>query len=78
MRYTDAKKVNKNTKDLLNNYSNAYGLSSILNNMINNEDKMYKKTVYDRERALNKYLQKDIKEKINFALCCNKNPCKNP
>ena len=31
------------------------------------EDKMYKKAVYDRERALNKYLQDDIKEKNKFC-----------
>jgi hypothetical protein len=78
MRYTDAKKVNKNTKDLLNNYSSAYALSSTLNNMINNEDKMYKKAVYDRERALNKYLQEDIKEKNKFCFMMQQESMQKP
>ena len=67
MRHTDAKKINKDLKDMLNNYNNAYELSGTLNQMINDEDKMYKKAVYDRERALNKYLQDDIKEKNKFC-----------
>ena len=67
IRYNDAKKVNKQTKDLLNNYNSAYALSGTLNRMIDDEDKMYKKAVYDRERALNKYLQEDIKEKNKFC-----------
>ena len=67
IRYNDAKKVNKQTKDLLNNYNSAYALSGALNRMIDDEDKMYKKAVYDRERALNKYLQEDIKEKNKFC-----------
>ena len=67
IRYKDAQKSNKSTKELLNNYNNAYSLSSTLNRMINDEDKMYKKAVYDRERALNKYLQEDIKEKNKFC-----------
>ena len=78
MRYTDAKKCNKLTKDLLNNYSNAYSLSSTLNNMINNEDKMYKKAVYDRERALNKYLQEDIKEKNRFCFMMQQESMQKP
>ena len=78
MRYTDAKKCNKFTKDLLNNYSNAYTLSSTLNNMINNEDKMYKKAVYDRERALNKYLQEDIKEKNRFCFMMQQESMQKP
>ena len=52
---------------MLNNYNNAYELSGTLNQMIHDEDKMYKKAVYDRERALNKYLQDDIKEKNKFC-----------
>jgi hypothetical protein len=67
IRYKDAQKSNKSTKELLNNYNNAYTLSGTLNRMINDEDKMYKKAVYDRERALNKYLQEDIKEKNKFC-----------
>ena len=67
IRYKDAQKSNKSTKELLNNYNNAYSLSGTLNRMINDEDKMYKKAVYDRERALNKYLQEDIKEKNKFC-----------
>ena len=65
--YNDAKKANKFTRDLLNNYNSDYQLSSNLNRMIDDEDKMYKKAVYDRERALNKYLQEDIKEKNRFC-----------
>jgi hypothetical protein len=65
--YADAKKANKFTRDLLNNYNSDYQLSSNLNRMIDDEDKMYKKAVYDRERALNKYLQEDIKEKNRFC-----------
>ena len=67
MRHIDAKKINKDLKDMLNNYNNAYELSGTLNQMIHDEDKMYKKAVYDRERALNKYLQDDIKEKNKFC-----------
>ena len=67
MRHTDAKKINKDLKEMLNNYNNAYELSGTLNQMIHDEDKMYKKAVYDRERALNKYLQDDIKEKNKFC-----------
>ena len=67
IRHTDAKKINKDLKDMLNNYNNAYELSGTLNQMIHDEDKMYKKAVYDRERALNKYLQDDIKEKNKFC-----------
>ena len=65
--YNDAKKANKFTRDLLNNYNSDYQLSSNLNRMIDDEDKMYKKAVYDRERALNKYLQEEIKEKNRFC-----------
>ena len=67
IRHTDAKKINKNMKEMINNYNNAYELSGTLNQMIHDEDKMYKKAVYDRERALNKYLQDDIKEKNKFC-----------
>ncbi len=67
MRHTDAKKINKDLKEMLNNYNNAYELSGTLNQMIHDEDEMYKKAVYDRERALNKYLQDDIKEKNKFC-----------
>ena len=67
MRHTDAKKINKDLKEMLINYNNAYELSGTLNQMIHDEDKMYKKAVYDRERALNKYLQDDIKEKNKFC-----------
>ena len=67
IRHTDAKKINKNMKEMINNYNNAYELSGALNQMIGDEDKMYKKAVYDRERALNKYLQDDIKEKNKFC-----------
>jgi hypothetical protein len=65
--YADAKKANKFTRELLTNYNSDYKLSSNLNRMIDDEDKMYKKAVYDRERALNKYLQEDIKEKNRFC-----------
>ena len=78
MRFNDAKKVNKNTKDLLNNYNSAYSLSSALNKMIDDEDKMYKKAVYDRERALNKYLQDDIKEKNKFCFQMQQKTMKKP
>ena len=67
IRHTDAKKINKDMKEMMNNYNNAYALSGTLNQMIHDEDKMYKKAVYDRERALNKYLQDDIKEKNKFC-----------
>ena len=67
MRHNDAKKINKDLKEMVNNYNNAYELSGTLNQMIHDEDKMYKKAVYDRERALNKYLQDDIKEKNKFC-----------
>ena len=66
-RFAEALQFNKYTKDLINNYNNAYALSSRLNKMINYEDRTYKKAVYDRERALNKYLQEDIKEKNKFC-----------
>ena len=67
MRYDDAKKCNKEIKELLKRYNSSYSLSENLNRMIEDEDKMYKKAVYDRERALNKYLQADIKEKNRFC-----------
>ena len=67
IRHTDAKKVNKDLKEMINNYNKDYELSGTLNQMIDDEDKMYKKAVYDRERALNKYLQDDIKEKNKFC-----------
>ena len=78
MRYNDAKKANKNTKDMLNTYNNAYALSSALNRMIDDEDKIYKKAVYDRERALNKYLQEDIKEKNKFCFMMQQETMKKP
>ena len=65
--HNDAKKINKNMKEMINNYNKDYELSGTLNQMIHEEDKMYKKAVYDRERALNKYLQDDIKEKNKFC-----------
>ena len=67
IRYNNAKKNNKYVKDLLGNYKEDYLLSSALNYMINDEDRKYKKAVYDRERALQKYLQEDIKEKNKFS-----------
>ena len=67
IRHTDAKKVNKDLKEMINNYNKDYELSGTLNQMIDDEDKMYKKAVYERERALNKYLQDDIKEKNKFC-----------
>ena len=42
-------------------------MSSALNDLINHEDKIYKKAVNDRERALHRYLQEDIKEKNKFS-----------
>ena len=67
IRYNGAKKNNKYCSDLLKNYNDAYLMSSALNDMINHEDKIYKKAVYDRERALHRYLQEDIKEKNKFS-----------
>ena len=78
IRYNDAKKSNRQTKEMLNNYNNAYHLSSTLNRMIGDEDKMYKKAVYDRERALNKYLQEDIKEKNKFCFMMQEKTMKKP
>ena len=66
IRYNRAKNDNKYSNDLLGNYRNSYLISSALNDMINDEDKKYKKAVYDRERALHRYLQEDIKEKNKF------------
>ena len=67
MRYNKAKNDNKHCSDLLGNYNDRYLMSAALNDMINEEDKKYKKAVYDRERALHKYLQEDIKEKNKFS-----------
>ena len=67
MRYNKAKNDNKYCSDLLGNYNDRYLISAALNDMINEEDKKYKKAVYDRERALHKYLQEDIKEKNKFS-----------
>ena len=67
MRYRDAKKFNQYTKDLLNNYNDAYALSSTLNRMINEEDEMYKKALYDRERSLNIYYEEDFKERNKYS-----------
>ena len=67
MRYNKAKNDNKYCSDLLGNYNDRYLMSAALNDMINEEDKKYKKAVYDRERALHKYLQEDIKEKNKFS-----------
>ena len=66
LRYNNAKRNNKYFNDLLGNYNDSYIMSSALNDMINDEDKKYKRAVYDRERALFKYLQEDIKEKTKF------------
>jgi hypothetical protein len=77
-RYAEAKKANKYTRQLLTNYSDVYNLSSNLNRMINDEDRMYKKAVYDRERALNKYLQEDIKEKNRFCFLMQQQTMKFP
>ena len=57
--HNDAKKINKDMKEMINNYNKDYELSGTLNQMIHEEDKMYKKAVYDRER--------DIKEKNKFC-----------
>ena len=78
IRYNDAKKSNKYTRELLTNYNDAYTLSGKLNRMIDNEDKMYKKAVYDRERALNKYLQEDIKEKNKFCFMMQQKTMQKP
>ena len=78
MRYDDAKKSNRELKDLLNNYKTSYTLSGALNRMIEDEDKMYKKAVYDKERALNKYLQEDIKEKNKFCFMMQQKTMKKP
>ena len=67
MRYNKAKNDNKYFNDLLGNYNERYLMSSALNDMINDEDKKYKRAVYDRERALHKYLQEDIKEKNKYS-----------
>ena len=67
IRYNNAQKSNKYCKDLLGNYNDAYLMSSALDDMINEEDRKYKKAVYDRERALQHYLQEDIKEKNRFS-----------
>ena len=67
IRYNGAKKNNKYCSDLLKNYNDSYLMSSALNDLINHEDKIYKKAVNDRERALHRYLQEDIKEKNKFS-----------
>ena len=66
IRHNNARNDNKYFNDLLGNYKNSYLMSSALNDMINQEDKIYKRAVYDRERALHRYLQEDIKEKTKF------------
>ena len=78
MRYDDSKKENKNMKELLNNYNKAYDISNNLNNMINEEDKTFKRAVHDRERALNKFLQEDIKEKNKFCFIMQEKTLKKP
>ena len=67
IRYNGAKKNNKYCSDLLKNHNDSYLMSSALNDLINHEDKIYKKAVNDRERALHRYLQEDIKEKNKFS-----------
>ena len=73
IRYNNARNDNKYFNDLLGNYKDSYLMSYALNDMINQEDKIYKRAVYDRERALHHYLQEDIKEKTKFIKNLNIN-----
>jgi hypothetical protein len=73
IRYNNARNDNKYFNDLLGNYKNSYLMSYALNDMIDQEDKVYKRAVYDRERALHHYLQEDIKEKTKFIKNLNIN-----
>ena len=73
IRHNNARNDNKYFNDLLGNYKDSYLMSYALNDMINQEDKIYKRAVYDRERALHHYLQEDIKEKTKFIKNLNIN-----
>ena len=76
IRYNGAKKNNKYCSDLLKNYNDSYLMSSALNDLINHEDKIYKKAVNDRERALHRYLQEDNKINFNEQKCINEDNIK--
>ena len=83
LRYLSAKKEMKKEKDLLYNYLNDFNNAKDLNDLVFDEDKIYKKAVHDKERYLykkgldkrieknkfsNKFQQKNFnKTDINFA-----------
>ena len=83
LRYLSAKKEMKKEKDMLYNYLNDFNNAKDLNDLVFDEDKIYKKAVHDKERYLykkgldkrieknkfsNKFQQKNFnKTYINFA-----------
>ena len=83
LRYLSAKKEMKKEKDMLYNYLNDFNNAKDLNDLVFDEDKIYKKAVHDKERYLykkgldkrieknkfsNKFQQKNFnKTDINFA-----------
>ena len=74
LRYLSAKKEMQKEKNLLYNYLNNYNNAKDLNDLVFDEDKIYKKAVHDKERYLYKKGIDKIIEKDKFS---NKFPQKN-
>ena len=62
-RFNNAKNINQYYKNIIQNYNNKLIGSSIINNMINDDEQKYIKALCDKERILKKFQKEDYKER---------------
>lgn len=67
MKYNKAKEDVSKQTELLKNYKNAYNISKKLNDLVQNEDNLYKQALHDREQKLEFYQHEESREQNKFS-----------
>ena len=76
-RFKNAKSINDYYQNIIHNYNNKLINESIIQKMLNDEDKNYIKAVCDKERLMKKYQKEDYREKNKLSEILHLNILKN-
>ena len=76
-RFKNAKSINDYYQNIIHNYNNKLINESIIQKMLNDEDKNYIKAVCDKERLMKKYQKEDYMEKNKLSEILHLNILKN-
>ena len=66
-RFNNAKNQNQNYNNIIQNYNNKLINSSVIKNMLNDEEQKYIKALCDKERILKKFQKEDYKERNKLS-----------